>query len=80
MPGIVKFQAVQDRPGEVLLRLATDDRFPGDGAEQVRAKVAARLGEGNEIRIELVDDIAPSPSGKYRPVVGNAAAERMKQA
>ncbi|MDF1552153.1 MAG: hypothetical protein P1P84_03775 [Deferrisomatales bacterium] len=75
VPGIVKFQVVQERLGEIRVRLAVDGRFPEDGAAQVRAKVAQRLGGDDEITVELVDDIAPARSGKYRPVISKVAEE-----
>jgi len=75
VPGIVKFQVRQDRLGQVRVLLATDEQFPPDGAEQVKAKVRARLGSDDEIVVERVDDIRPAPSGKYRPVVSKVAEE-----
>jgi phenylacetate-CoA ligase len=73
VPGIVKFQAVQDRVGEVRVSLVTDEHFPPDGCDRVKAAVRARLASDDEIRVECVDDIRPAPSGKYRPVIGNLA-------
>lgn len=73
--GIVKFQVVQEKIGEICIRLVVDDRFPADGSEQVRKKAAQRLGGDDEIRVEIVDDIAPARSGKYRPVISKVAEE-----
>lgn len=78
VPGIVKFQVVQDRIGEILIRLAVDERFPVDGIEQVKKKAAQRLGGDDEIQVEIVDDIAPARSGKYRPVISKVAEELYK--
>ena len=78
VPGIVKFQAVQDRVGEVRVSLVTDAHFPPDGCDRVKAAVQARLASDDEITVEVVDDIAPAPSGKYRPVIGNLA-EQLRQ-
>ncbi len=75
VPGIVKFQVRQDRVGEIRVLLVTDEQFPPDGAEQVAAKVRARLGSDDRIVVERVDDIKPAPSGKYRPVVSKVAEE-----
>ncbi|WP_305043250.1 phenylacetate--CoA ligase family protein [Geoalkalibacter sp.] len=77
--GIVKFQVVQEKIGEIRVRLVVDERFPADGGEQVRKKVAQRLGGDDEIRVEIVDDIAPAPSGKYRPVISKVAEELYRQ-
>lgn len=73
--GIVKFQVVQEKIGEIRIRLAVDSRFPQDGIDQVRRKAAQRLGSDDEILVEIVDDIAPARSGKYRPVISKVAEE-----
>jgi len=78
VPGIVKFQAVQDRVGEVRVSLATDEHFPPDGCDRVKAAVQARLASDDEITVERVDDIQPAPSGKYRPVIGKVAENLLR--
>jgi phenylacetate-CoA ligase len=75
VPGIVKFQVVQEKLGEIRILLVVDSRFPVDGSEQVRKKAAQRLGGDDEIIVEIVDDIAPARSGKYRPVISKVAEE-----
>ena len=75
VPGVVKFQAVQDRVGEIRVSLVADAHFPPNGCERVKAAVQARLASDDEISVQVVDDIAPAPSGKYRPVIGNLAEE-----
>jgi phenylacetate-CoA ligase len=77
VPGIVKFQAVQDRLGEVRVSLVTDVNFPADGTERVKAAVRARLASDDEVLVECVDDIRPAPSGKYRPVIGRVAEQML---
>lgn len=73
--GIVKFQVVQEKIGEICIRLAVDHQFPKDGVEQVKAKATQRLGGDDEIIVEIVNDIQPAPSGKYRPVISKVAEE-----
>jgi phenylacetate-CoA ligase len=73
VPGVVKFQVRQEEMGRIRVLLVTDEHFPEDGAERVTHKVRARLGSDDAIDVELVDDIRPAPSGKYRPVVGDVA-------
>lgn len=75
VPGVVKFQVVQERVGEIRIRLAVDDAFPADGAERVREQAAKRLGSDDKIVVEVVDDIEPAPSGKYRPVISKVAED-----
>ena len=71
--GIVKFQAIQEESGKIRVALVTDDDFPPDGIQQVRRKARDRLGGDDPIEVNVVEDIAPAPSGKYRPVVGKKA-------
>ncbi len=78
--GIVKFQVRQDKMGEIRVLLATDSNFPADGSEQIQKAFRARLGSTDEIVVELVDDIAPSASGKYRPVVSKVTSEKLARA
>lgn len=75
VPGVVKFQAVQDRVGEIRVALVTDAHFPPNGCQRVKAAIQARLASDDEITVQVVEDIAPAPSGKYRPVLGNLAEE-----
>jgi len=77
--GVVKFQAQQDKLGEIHLRLVTDENFPADGEQQAITAAKARLGEAENIIVERVADIQPAPSGKYRPVIGNLAAEMSRE-
>ena len=76
--GIVKFQVIQEKIGEILIRLAVDHHFPKDGIDQVRKKAAQRLGGDDKITVEIVDDIKPARSGKYRPVISKVAEELYK--
>ncbi len=73
--GIVKFQVVQERIGEIRICLVTDNQFPPDGKEQVEKAARARLQSTDTIIVEQVQDIAPAPSGKYRPVISKPAQE-----
>ncbi len=73
--GIVKFQVIQEKLGEIHVHLAVDNRFPEDGIEQVKTQVQNRLKSDDKIIIAIVDDIKPAPSGKYRPVISKVAEE-----
>ena len=73
--GIVKFQVRQEQIGQVRVLLAVDKEFPPGGIDQVRSVVGKRLGCDDEVLVELVDDIEPAPSGKYRPVVSRVAEQ-----
>lgn len=73
--GIVKFQVVQENIGTISIRLVVNDQFPSNGIDQVKSKAAQRLDGDDRIDIELVDDIKPARSGKYRPVISKVAEE-----
>lgn len=77
--GIVKFQVIQEKIGEILVRLSVDKQFPADGVDRVKEQVGKRLGSDDKIIVELVDDILPAPSGKYRPVISKVAEELYRQ-
>lgn len=76
--GIIKFQARQDRQGEIRVLLVTDGSFPADGTAQVVRQTRARLRSDDVVTAHVVDDIHPAPSGKYRPVVGKVAEELLR--
>lgn len=75
--GITKFQVRQDRKGEIRILLVTDKNFPADGADQVIKAAKARLDSTDEILVEFVEDIAPAPSGKYRPVISKVTEKML---
>lgn len=77
--GIVKFQVIQEKIGEITIRLAVDSNFPDDGVDQVKEQAAKRLGSDDAIQVEIVDDIKPAPSGKYRPVISKVAEELCRE-
>lgn len=77
--GIVKFQVIQETLGEIVIRLAVDANFPQDGAQQVKNLARKRLKSSDDIIVEIVDDIKPAPSGKYRPVISKVAEEYCAQ-
>jgi len=73
--GIVKFQVFQEKIGEIVIRLVVDERFPSDGSEQIKKQASQRLGGDDLIEVEIVDDIKPGRSGKYRPVISKVAED-----
>jgi phenylacetate-CoA ligase len=77
--GIVKFQIIQEEIGAIIIRLVVNEQFPPDGVEQVKVKAAQRLGSDDRIEVELVDEIKPARSGKYRPVISKVAEELYRE-
>ena len=78
IPGIVKFQAYQEQIGEIVFRLVVDQQFPDDGVEEVLRQVQQRIEGDDRIIVEIVEDIKPAPSGKYRPVISKVALEMFR--
>jgi len=77
--GVLQVQARQERRGQVRVLVAVDDEFPPDGIQQVRAATRERLEDDDEIIVEIVDEIPPSPSGKQRMVISKVAQELLAQ-
>ncbi|WP_182870605.1 phenylacetate--CoA ligase family protein [Rhodopirellula sp. JC639] len=80
VPGVIKFQVRQDRPGEIRVVVATDHQFPNDGIEQIASQARDRLQSEDRVTVEVVEDIQPARSGKYRPVVSRVAEQALAQA
>jgi len=77
--GVVKFQVVQEKIGEIVIKLVVDERFPSNGKEVIKKQASKRLGGDNRIIVEIADDIQPAPSGKYRPVISRVAEELLSK-
>ncbi len=73
--GVVKFQIHQEQVGAIIARIVVDDDFQPNGADEIKRVLALRLGCEDRIDVEIVDDIQPSPSGKYRPVISKVAQQ-----
>jgi phenylacetate-CoA ligase len=71
IPGVEKLQAVQDRVGEIRLRLVTNDAYTAESEKHVRRDLQARLKSDDRIVLEYVDRIPPAPSGKHRLVISH---------
>jgi phenylacetate-CoA ligase len=63
---VERFQVVQHSPSQVTYRLVTSGRPPQEDLDEIIEGTRAVLGAACEVEFELVDEIAPSPSGKYR--------------
>jgi phenylacetate-CoA ligase len=74
LPGVERFKIVQHSLDCTEVQLVATDAFDAAGEARIRRDFAARLGEGVDIRISRVADIAPERSGKYRYVVSKVDA------
>jgi phenylacetate-CoA ligase len=69
VPGINQFQIVQKSLTYIVINLKTNDLFPADCAESLKNTVKEYCGSETQVDINIVDDIAPGPSGKFRFVI-----------
>jgi phenylacetate-CoA ligase len=74
LPGVAKFKIVQESVDRTTVRLVAGPEFDPAVVERIKAGMARRLGAGVAIDVEVVDDIPPEASGKYRYVTSKVAA------
>jgi phenylacetate-CoA ligase len=69
LKGLVRSQFVQEAIDRLRVRLVLDAAPPPDLLDRLRDGLAARIGSGIRIEIEVVDEIPVGPSGKFRWVI-----------
>lgn len=67
--GISELQVRQDRLGEIRVLVVPEKNPPDDLVGQILAQARRRLGNDDTVLVELVNQIAPVASNKYRFVV-----------
>jgi phenylacetate-CoA ligase len=70
---LLKSQVIQDSVDRLHLKLVASDAFTPAHCAALVAGLRERLGEGMEVSVEMVDDIPPEPSGKFRWVISRVA-------
>ncbi len=68
-------QLVQDRPGTVTVRVLPRPGFGQADEAELTAQLRKRVGSGMEIRVEIVDQIPLTSTGKYRFIVSTVDPE-----
>jgi phenylacetate-CoA ligase len=71
LPGVRKFRIVQHTTMRTDVEIVAGPEFGPSSEARLRRDFAARLGDGVDVRIALVGDIAPEASGKYRYVTSH---------
>jgi phenylacetate-CoA ligase len=66
-PWLRRYQIVQDRTGRVLVKIIPATNPGAEAVAAVARRLAAVLEGQLAVAVELVEDISPEPSGKYRP-------------
>lgn len=75
--GVLKSQMVQTEPDQLLVKVVPMDDFDDGEMEKLVSALRERVGDEMKIRTELVDDIPPEPSGKFRWIISHVA-DRME--
>src|SRR5690606_9630684 len=73
-PGIICFQAIQEKEGSVVVKLVRGREFTEKDRESFLQALVARLGPNMEVTIDYVDEIPREKSGKFR-IVKNLLAQ-----
>jgi len=68
-PGITRFQVVQREPALVVFRFVAATPLPDEELTEIVRDTQAVMGEGCKVEFDFVDEISPSPSGKYRYMI-----------
>jgi phenylacetate-CoA ligase len=67
--GIRFTQIVQERAGEITVRIVPDEDYDESVQDVLRANIVAQVGQTLAVRFEIVDDVERTPSGKIRLVL-----------
>ena len=67
--GVIRFQVVQEAPGEVLVKVVCSDAFDDAQAHKFEDNLRERLGCETSIEIHKVRDLPRERSGKFRMLV-----------
>lgn len=74
LPGVAGFKIVQESLSLTRILVVPGEGYTDETTERIRAGIARRLGRDVEVQVELVSEIAPERSGKYRYVMSRVAA------
>jgi phenylacetate-CoA ligase len=70
--GVIKqFQVIQEDYDRIRLRIVRHHEDEAVNVPPIKAAIEKAMGQGVELEVEYVDDIPPSPSGKYRYTISH---------
>ena len=69
-PCVREFQVVQQASLDLDVLIVARSEVPAAEIRRISNQLRQRIGESIDVRIEIVDRIAPDPSGKHRHVIG----------
>ncbi len=64
IPGIGQMQLIQETIDMIEIKVVPDNLWNEDGREKLVARMTELLGD-TEVKVTLVDNIPPAPSGKF---------------
>ena len=73
IPGIDQFQVVQKKDLSIRILLKINNQFTPSGEQKLKVGLQEKLGSDTVIKLELVDRIEPTSSGKHRWVISEAS-------
>lgn len=77
LPGVERFQIIQEDFDRIYVRLIVDERFPATGERDIREGFARFLGSGVRVEIDFVSEIPLDSSGKHRYVISRIPRESL---
>jgi phenylacetate-CoA ligase len=77
VPSLERCQLVQEDVGLVRVRVQPTSRFKESDKEELVKQLRKRLGRGTEIRIEIVEHLDLSPTGKERFIISSVDINRL---
>ena len=66
-PWLRRYQIVQDRADRVLVKIVPSTNPGAEAVAAIARRLAAAVEGQLAVEVELVEEIPPEPSGKYRP-------------
>jgi len=66
---VVQFQFLQKKPGELILNLVRRSSYSGYDTNRILRELQKKLGNEFDLKINFVDNIPRTPSGKHRYLV-----------
>ncbi|MCU0645520.1 MAG: hypothetical protein MUC94_14850 [bacterium] len=73
VPGIKKFQVVQQQVDKITFKILGEEGFNSDVIPILKAKIQQHCGSDFKVEFQIVDEIPLTKSGKFRFVISNLA-------
>jgi phenylacetate-CoA ligase len=69
VPGLLRFQVIQTRLDELLVKVVPDDAFTDEQERYIRQQIARSLGDTVRVDLQRVDEIPLTATGKHRVTI-----------